>query len=131
MKEKALKFLNDLVNDDTSKGQLDIIAYIKKCIKEYERSQESNDKFDWGFIFDKLWEIYPRKVGKEAAKKAFEHKVRGLPEEDCRAKCNVIYIREKQAISGWVEDGTETQYIPHFSTWLNANVPNSDKYRGR
>lgn len=130
MKSQAIKFLNELVTDDTTKKELDLIDYIKKCVREYS-AQEKQPDVDWQKYFQKLWEIYPRKINKELAKRTFEHKIRGLNEEECKKKCNSIYIIEMQFIKKWQERGTELQYIPHFSTLLNANVPNSKLYKGR
>jgi hypothetical protein len=60
--------------------------------------------------FTKAWNAYPKKVGKGAAKKAWD-KVK--PPID-----NVLEALSWQcAQPNWVKDGG--QYIPHFSTWLN------------
>ncbi|MEJ5903812.1 helix-turn-helix domain-containing protein [Pseudomonas kermanshahensis] len=64
--------------------------------------------------FDRFWAIYPRKVGKSAAEKAW-------------AKIKVtIDLFDRMAASlaawavstDWTKDGG--QYIPHPSTWLNG-----------
>lgn len=38
MKTKAIKYLDSLVNDNTTKAECDIIKYIKQCITFYEKS---------------------------------------------------------------------------------------------
>ncbi|MGN0960577.1 MAG: hypothetical protein ACI4PF_00085 [Christensenellales bacterium] len=45
MKSKALKYVDSLVNDDTPKGELDTINYIKKCIREYKEPERKLSTF--------------------------------------------------------------------------------------
>lgn len=131
MKSRAIKFLSLLVNENTCKKDLDTIAFIKKCVKEYKEEEKAETKVDWLSMFETLWKMYPRKVSKELAKRTFEHKIRGLGEQECKDKCNLIYKAQKVAMTKWEEQGTEMQYIPHYSSWLNSSVPNSPKYKGR
>lgn len=66
----------------------------------------ANDKAD----FQRFWEAYPRKVGKEAARKAF-----------AKVKVDVSLllhaIQEQQQSEQWSKDGG--QYVPNPATWLN------------
>jgi hypothetical protein len=64
--------------------------------------------------FDALWAEYPRKVGKEAAAKAFAKR---CPDGPTQAAM-LAAIRVQRDSQQWVRDGG--QFIPHFSTWLNA-----------
>lgn len=89
------------------------------------------EKVDWETMFEKLWSLYPRKVNKQLAKKTFEHKIRGLDNQACIDKCNAIYKAQIISSNEWKSNNTELQYIPHYSSWLNNNVPNSPKYKGR
>tara|TARA_Y100000004_G_C8893122_1_gene402938 strand:+ start:82 stop:519 length:438 start_codon:yes stop_codon:yes gene_type:complete len=61
--------------------------------------------------FDKFYKLYPRKIGRFMAKKAF-HK---LSDRDKYLAYNGLldYIRF------WKHNKTEKQFIPHPSTWLN------------
>ena len=129
MKAKAIKWLNSLVTEDTPKKDLDVIDYIKKCINE--QKEEKLPKVDWIPMFETLWKMYPRKVGKQNAIKQFEHKVRGLNEDECKAKCNLIYKAEMRYIKQLQENKTSLEYTKHFSSWLNSEVPNSKHYKGR
>lgn len=81
-------------------------------------------------MFDTLWEIYPKKVGKEQAKKTFEHKLRGMTEQEAKDKANTIYTRLKQFIFFWREKETEIQFVPNMSTWLNAEIEDSKHFKG-
>ena len=126
MKSKALKWLNSQISDTTTKAEIDIIEFCKKAVRSLEL-EEKGAKVEWLPMFETLWKLYPRKVGKELAKKTFEHKIRGMNEQECKDKCNLIYKAQKIAVAKWNELETEMQYIPHYSTWLNNSVPNSPK----
>ena len=130
MKAQAIKYLNGLVTDETTKKEIDLIDFIKKCVREYAE-EEKKPVVEWENYFEKLWKLYARKTEKQLAKKTFEHKIRGLNDEDCRKKCNNIYILQMKYMKECEENGTEMQYIKHYSSWLNASVPNSPHYKGR
>ena len=130
MKAKAIKWLSDQIRDDTCKAELDIIEFCKKCVRDCkERESTPKNNVDVDKYFGVLWGVYPRKINKEQAKKTFEHKIRGLSVEQCNEKCNAIY----KAIVKYAESvkGKEMQYVAHFSSFLNANVPNSKHFKGR
>lgn len=130
MKKSALDYINKLISSETTKKELDIIEYIKRCIREY-KEEKKMENVQWEPMFDVLWKIYPRKIDKQSAKKIFEHKIRGLGEQECKDKCNLIYKAEMRYISQINQNRTPIGYIKHFGTWLNAEVPNSPKYKGR
>lgn len=94
-------------------------------------SQEDLDKY-----FNVIYELYPRKVGKVQAKETFEHKFRGLEKEESKKKATAIYRMLQTQIQVWGEEndgqGRKVEFIPHFSSWLSANVDDSPYYkRGR
>jgi len=63
--------------------------------------------------FDQFWSVYPRKIGKEAARKAWR---RIKPTADHLVK--ILAAIEKAKVSyQWQKDNG--QYIPHPATWLN------------
>lgn len=130
MKSKAIKFLNSLINDNTTKSEIDVIEFCKKAVREMKEKEEL-PKVEWESMFETLWKLYPRKVNKVLAKKTFEHKIRGLSEEECREKCNLIYKLQMTRQKQWKEDGREMQYVSHYSTFLNNEVPNSKHYKGK
>lgn len=82
-------------------------------------------------MFDILWKVYPRKEGKEQAKKTFEHKLRGMKTADAKAKANKIYLLIKSKRKMWEENETEMRFIPMFSSLLNSDVPDSPHFGGR
>ena len=81
--------------------------------------------------FEKIYELYPRKVSKIRGKKTFETKFKGLTEEEARARANQIYLTVKAQTQRWAEEndgeGRRFDKIPYFSTWLNDNVENDVK----
>ena len=132
MKTKSLKWLNSKITDETTKAELDIIEFIKLCVREMKvKVAEEKPKVDWLPMFETLWKIYPRKIGKQNAIKQFEHKVRGLTEDECRQKCNAIYLAEVKYINQLKANDTPLEYTKHFASWLNSEVKNSPKYKGR
>lgn len=60
--------------------------------------------------FETFWKAYPKKIGKQAAKKAFD-KV-NIPVETL-----VSAIRRQECSAQWSKDNG--QYIPNPATWLN------------
>lgn len=65
-----------------------------------------------GAAFDAFWAEYPKKVGKIAAKKAFERAIRAASLESLLSA-----VRRQKCGSQWTRDGG--QYIPNPATWLN------------
>lgn len=61
--------------------------------------------------FTEFWAIYPRKVGKGAARSAWRKRA-GVPLETILAA-----VERQTASEQWTRDGG--QYIPHPATWLN------------
>ncbi|MBQ7798079.1 MAG: hypothetical protein IJ371_03045 [Clostridia bacterium] len=131
MKSATIKLLQSLITDETQKKDLDLLQFAIKCVREHKVEEKPKTEVDWLPYFETLWKLYPRRINKELAKRSFEHKIRGLNEQECKDKCNLIYKAQKQAMNRWDEQGTEMQYIPHYSSWLNSTVPNSKYYKGR
>lgn len=60
--------------------------------------------------FEEFWAAYPKKVGKQSAKKAFEKVKVSL-------ETLVTAVERQKCSSQWSRDGG--QYIPNAATWLN------------
>ena len=67
----------------------------------------------FGMTFDEFWDLYPRKSAKPKAASAFKRKTK-TPDEDLAIR-NGLY----SWIGFWEADGTEEQFIPHPTTFLN------------
>jgi len=63
--------------------------------------------------FDEFWKAYPNKVGKDAARKAFDK--RKVTQELLSQMLSAIAMQRQS--KKWTDDGG--RYIPHPSTWLN------------
>ena len=62
-------------------------------------------------MFNDFWKLYPRKVAKKAAEKAWK---------------NMTFTEQTKALEAvtqhvkyWETKGTDMEFIPHPSTWLN------------
>ena len=131
MKNKAIKWLNSLIKDETPKVELDIIKYLKSLVRAEKEPKNDMHEVDYTPYFEYLWKMYPRKVGKQNAIKQFEKKIRGYSEEEVKNISNRIYLIVKNRIAYWKDKETKIEYIPHFASLLNAEVPNSKYYKGR
>ena len=74
-------------------------------------SESKHDAHDADEAFDAFWAVYPRKVGKGAARKSFDK----LP-RDVWPKLVPAVEAQKQSRQ-WQRDGG--QFVPHPATWLN------------
>jgi uncharacterized protein YdaU (DUF1376 family) len=63
--------------------------------------------------FDEFWKAYPKKIGKDAAKKAFEKR---KPDAVMLAQMVNAVNFQKRSVA-WQKDGG--QFIPNPATWLN------------
>lgn len=61
--------------------------------------------------FEQFWQLYPRKVGKLTAKRSWQK----LSHENKQKALQAIVEHRKY----WVAKGTDWEFIPHASTWLN------------
>lgn len=62
--------------------------------------------------FDEFWEVYPRKIGRSAARKEWTIAVE-------RADASVVLAAAVRQRSSWEESGTESRFIPHPARWLS------------
>lgn len=72
--------------------------------------------------FERVWEHYPRKVGKGAALKAW-----------AKARRQATYPGITGPLGVWIklQRGTPIEKIPHFTTWLNQERWNDDQTHAR
>jgi DNA-binding transcriptional ArsR family regulator len=72
-------------------------------------NSSSDDEVD--YYFDQLWSLYPRKVGKGQARKAFKAASKKKDFYDLLPKL-MDYVQTLE--------GKDKQFIPHLATWLNG-----------
>ena len=94
-------FANGKNGNTETKTNTETNIQLSNDSKVYARSPDD---------FDKFWAAYPKKVGKQSARKAFD-KVK-VP-----VKTLVTAVERQKCSSQWSTDGG--QYIPHPTTWLN------------
>lgn len=84
--------------------------------QEQEQEQKQNTPIPPSGVdvrFETFWSAYPRKVGKDAARKAFGKR---KPDEALlRVMLEAVAVQAQSPT--WTKDGG--QFIPHPSTWLN------------
>lgn len=80
--------------------------------KESPQNVEKNGEGGWWF--EDFWKNYPRKVGKEAALRAWVK----LGPDKVLVTWMLESLAKQSASIQWRKDGG--QYIPHASTWLNG-----------
>ena len=66
------------------------------------------------YPFDAFWEAYPKKVAKEAARKAWEK----LKPNEALGKEIIQAVEKAKNTTGWKKE--KGQYIPHPATYLNG-----------
>lgn len=89
------------------KTRKDTPLYPPKGLGVGSSSEDPHDPFD------DFWEVYPRKVGKEAARKAWK-KIR--PNQSLQRRI-LDAVEAAKRSKEWQKDNG--QYIPHPATWLN------------
>lgn len=83
--------------------------------KTGDREQKTEDDIppkspSTGDAFERFWSVYPRKIGKQSAKRAFE-RVK-VPLETL-----VTAVERQKCSDQWTQNNG--QFIPHPATWLN------------
>ncbi|MCF7558887.1 hypothetical protein [Pseudomonas petrae] len=66
-------------------------------------------------VFERFWKLYPRKVDKVKAEKAW---IKLNVTEEMFAVIATVLARQCQSV-GWLKSGG--QFIPHPTTWINGN----------
>jgi hypothetical protein len=96
---------------------LDLIGLEESRAEETEEEPKDTPprKAAYSIVFEIFWKQYPRRVGKDAAWKAWESRRRlgTLPSNDVLASA----IDTQKRSPAWVKDSG--QYIPNPATWLN------------
>lgn len=103
-------------------GETDLLNKNKKYTpiapkggeREKGLDKDARDDAERALLFDRFYALYPRKVGKQAARRAWEKLKPDL------LLCSQMSQALKRQIASeeWQRDGG--RYIPHPSTWLNG-----------
>ena len=126
MKNKAIKWLTAQITDEMSKGEYDIVQYLKGLVRA-DKGVSAKDEVNEQYIADlfaKFYGGYKRKGSREQAFKTFRKKLIKLKSEtEILAKVRKMAKLYSACAEQWEENETEMRYIPLCSSWLNANVP--------
>ncbi|WP_419248003.1 hypothetical protein [Stutzerimonas stutzeri] len=95
-------------------------AETDEVVEEEQQAESGPQKADTEAAFETFWKLYPRKCGKEPARKAFA-KINPSPELLAQM---VESLAKHCASTGWTKD--DGQFIPHASTWLNQKRWNDE-----
>jgi len=96
-------------------------AYVAPTAREEEEEEEEDKRKKkkkekaWLKDFETWWNIWPRKVKKQAAQKAFIKSCKEKTMPDIDALLNIT----KKHIAVY-EERNDPQYTPHPATWLNG-----------
>ena len=101
---------NKKANDQTKFDQ----ELRKSTRGQINTSHEKPTRKSYSEDFEKWWATYPRKVGKAKAAKDWQRATKRINQDDL--------IEATQRFSAFHEaEGTQPQFIPHPSTWLNRD----------
>lgn len=91
----------------------------EKSVSKEHHSAHKPTKKELDDRFESLWTLYPRKVGKQKARKYYERAVKNGTSDEVIRKGIESYNREIQV------QGTQTNFIQHGATWFgNAGWEN-------
>ena len=94
---------------DLRKGDPNSLIALEE---EQTQSKRATKKPDYSADFEAWYGMYPKKVGREAAKRAYASARKSASKSD-------LTDGLAAAVSEWRSLGTEKRYIPNPSTWLN------------
>jgi hypothetical protein len=63
--------------------------------------------------FDAFWDVWPRKVAKQAAAKAYAKAVKHTAPD-------VIRDSARRQLAAWAKQGRTPEFVPHAASWLNG-----------
>lgn len=98
-------------NNNITKKESDKKINKQKDLFDCEKSKEDS--------FSEFWSLYPRKVSKKMAEKAYKNASK-------KYSPTIILDGLKKWLKKWQNDKTEMNFIPHASTWLNGERFNDD-----
>ena len=118
-RSRERKKMSSIVNDKSLTSQSSQDTDIE-LDKEKDIDKETDNI---SVEFETLWKMYPRKVGKEAALRAYT-KARSDKKDP------TTFEQVKQGIENYIRQieakHTDTQYIKHGSSWFNARAWKDD-----
>lgn len=134
LSEQEKLIIDDLKNgtdlsleEKTHIGEITKSKFKVKCrslIKSQNKFIAFIVEYKINTLFNMLWKNYPKKVGREIAHKAFVKVFYEFKYGDIDKAFMQLKKRLEQYI--YSIQGNDTQFILHFSTWLNQKRWNDD-----
>lgn len=95
----------------------------KENIKRKKASATTRFKSLLDELFDKTYEIYPRKIARGRARKVWYSKFTDCEDEEqvtkrARKICKMVMLCKAK----WDDQNRDEEFMPYFSTWLNDSV---------
>lgn len=90
-----------------------LVVSVSGVVSEVEGGNAAAPSGARAGYFDEFWKAYPNKVGKDAARKAFDKR---KVTQELLGQMLAAIATQRQS-KKWTDDGG--RYIPHPSTWLN------------
>lgn len=100
-----------IISDDCKCSRNPIQSNPNPIQSESESESESNTHDVLASAFDTFWSVYPKKTGKEAARKAFKK----IPKSAYSLLVPAVEAQKKSR--QWMEENG--RFIPNPATWLN------------
>ena len=100
-----------MISDDCKCSRNPIQSNPNPIQSESESESESNTRKALESVFDAFWSVYPKKTGKEAARKAFKK----IPKSAHPLLVPAVEAQKKSR--QWMEENG--RFIPNPATWLN------------
>lgn len=91
----------------------DEISNVTSDVTSNRREEKRREEKNTNTLFEVFWKSYPSKVGKDAARKAFEKR---RPDDELLALM-MAALDVQKCSERWTKDNG--QYIPNPATWLN------------
>lgn len=111
---EALNVTTEGTEPDDKKALKDVQSnYPQELPKELPKTARAKRKAV-DKAFEQLWAVYPRKVSREAALKAY----RKVDPDEALQAAMLAAVVAQSASHAWTKDGGT--FIPHASTWLNG-----------
>ncbi len=100
-----------LINDDINTISIQHQNDAPETETETETDKKKSESYD--SLFDRFYDVYPKKVGKPAALKSFKK----FKPDECLLQTMIEAIEHQSQSEQWKTNNG--QYIPNPATWLN------------
>lgn len=102
----------EVLEDQEQKTKSEVLKHSLKSERDRHAPIQLIEQA-WTQTFEDFWRTYPRKIGKQAARRAWDKRIRdGTPAHQLIAAASTY--------ATWTSRFCEPRYVKHPATWLNA-----------